>query len=88
MIGYVMVGTNNLDKSISFYDSLLELLNLKRVDTSEDYAGYASKNNPKNIEFYIFPFLMIFFSIYSPKIFFFLYFHINYIKLIYTIIII
>ena len=53
MIGYVMVGTNNLNKSILFYDSLLELLNLKRVDTSEEYAGYASKNKPDNIEFYV-----------------------------------
>ena len=46
MIGYVMVGTNDLSKSITFYDTLLDLLDLKRVDTSEDYAGYASKNNP------------------------------------------
>lgn len=53
MIGYVMVGTNDLSKSITFYDPLLDLLDLKRVDTSEDYAGYASKNNPENIEFYI-----------------------------------
>ena len=53
MIGYVMVGTNDLSKSITFYDALLDLLDLKRVDTTEDYAGYASKNNPENIEFYI-----------------------------------
>ncbi len=53
MIGYVMVGTNNLSKSITFYDALLDLLSLKRVDTTDDYAGYASKNNPENIEFYI-----------------------------------
>ena len=53
MIGYVMVGTNDLNKSIVFYDTLLDLLNLKRVDTSDEYAGYASKNNPENIEFYI-----------------------------------
>ena len=46
MIGYVMVGTNDLNKSIVFYDTLLDLLNLKRVDTSEEYAGYAPKNNP------------------------------------------
>ena len=25
MIGYVMVGTNNLDQSIKFYDELLEV---------------------------------------------------------------
>ena len=43
MIGYVMVGTNDLNKSIVFYDTLLDLLNLKRVDTSDEYAGYASK---------------------------------------------
>ena len=53
MIGYVMVGTNDLSKSIIFYDALLDLLDLKRVDTTEDYAAYASKNNPENIEFYI-----------------------------------
>uniref|UniRef100_UPI004049CF4C VOC family protein n=2 Tax=Candidatus Pelagibacter sp. TaxID=2024849 RepID=UPI004049CF4C len=53
MIGYVMVGTNDLNKSITYYDTLLDLLNLKRVDTSEEYAGYAPKNNPDNIEFYV-----------------------------------
>ena len=53
MIGYVMVGTNDLSKSITYYDALLDLLDLKRVDTSDDYAAYASKNNPENIEFYV-----------------------------------
>ena len=53
MIGYVMVGTNDLNKAIVFYDSLLELLNLIRVETAKDYAGYASKDYPKNIEFYV-----------------------------------
>ena len=53
MIGYVMVGTNDLNKSIIYYDALLDLLDLKRVDTSDDYAAYASKNNPENIEFYV-----------------------------------
>ena len=53
MIGFVMVGTNDLSKSITYYDALLDLLDLKRVDTSDEYAGYASKNNPENIEFYV-----------------------------------
>ena len=53
MIGYVMVGTNDLNKSIIYYDTLLDLLDLKRVDTSDEYAAYASKNNPENIEFYV-----------------------------------
>ena len=48
-----MVGTNDLNKSITYYDTLLDLLNLKRVDTSEEYAGYAPINNPDNIEFYV-----------------------------------
>ena len=53
MIGFVMVGTNNLNKAISFYDVLLETINLKRVVTNEKYAGYSSKDNPENIEFYV-----------------------------------
>ena len=32
MIGYVMVGTNNLDKAINFYDEVLQIINLKRKD--------------------------------------------------------
>ena len=53
MIGFVMVGTNNLNKAISFYDVLLETINLKRIVTNEKYAGYSSNENPKNIEFYV-----------------------------------
>ena len=53
MIGFVMVGTNNLNKAISFYDVLLETINLKRIVTNEIYAGYSSNENPKNIEFYV-----------------------------------
>ena len=53
MIGYVMVGTNNLDASIKFYDEILEIIGLERVETMEDdYAAYAQKGT-KNIEFYI-----------------------------------
>ena len=32
MIGYVMVGTNKLDNAIEFYDELLEVLGLTRVE--------------------------------------------------------
>ena len=48
-----MVGTNNLNKAISFYDVLLETINLKRIVTNEKYAGYSSNENPENIEFYV-----------------------------------
>ena len=53
MIGFVMVGTNNLNKAISFYDILLKTINLKRIVTNEKYAGYSSNENPENIEFYV-----------------------------------
>ena len=53
MIGFVMVGTNNLNKAISFYDVLLETINLKRIVTNEKYAGYSSNENPENIKFYV-----------------------------------
>ena len=53
MIGFVMVGTNNLDKAIKFYDTLLNTIELKRVVTNEKYAGFASKDKPTEVEFYV-----------------------------------
>ena len=53
MIGFVMVGTNNLDKSINFYDKLLNTIDFQRVVTNEKYAGYALKNKPDDVEFYV-----------------------------------
>ena len=48
-----MVGTNNLDKAINFYDTLLNTIELQRVVTNEKYAGYALKNKPDEVEFYV-----------------------------------
>ena len=53
MIGFVMVGTNNLDKATKFYDTLLDVIELKRVVTNEKYIGYASKEKSDEIEFYV-----------------------------------
>jgi len=53
MIGFVMVGTNNLDKAIKFYDTLLNTIELQRVVTNEKYAGFASKEKPAEVEFYV-----------------------------------
>ena len=53
MIGYVMVGTNNLDKAIIFYDEVLKIINLKRKDTDEVCAGYTQNNGDGSIEFYV-----------------------------------
>ena len=53
MIGFVMVGTNNLDKATKFYDTLLDVIELERVVTNEKYIGYASKEKYDEIEFYV-----------------------------------
>ena len=53
MIGYVMVGTNNLDKAIIFYDEVLNIINLTRKDTDEVCAGYTQNNGDGSIEFYV-----------------------------------
>tara|TARA_B100000029_G_scaffold303620_1_gene296402 strand:- start:2174 stop:2551 length:378 start_codon:yes stop_codon:yes gene_type:complete len=53
MIGFIMVGTNDLDKAINFYDVLLKTIDLKRTVTKERYAGYSSKNKLKDVEFYV-----------------------------------
>ena len=53
MIGYVMVGTNNLEKAIIFYDEVLKIINLTRKDTDEVCAGYTQTNGDGNIEFYV-----------------------------------
>lgn len=38
MIGYVSVGTNDLEGSCLFYDSLFEIMAAKRVYQSEDFV--------------------------------------------------
>jgi predicted lactoylglutathione lyase len=53
MIGFVMIGTNDLVKAINFYDILLQAIDLKRTVTNENYIGYSSKKNPKEIKFYV-----------------------------------
>ena len=53
MIGFVMGGTNNLDKAIKFYDTLLNTIELQRVVTNEKYAGFASKEKLAEVEFYV-----------------------------------
>ena len=48
-----MVGTNDLDKAINFYDVLLKTIDLKRSVTNDRYAGYSSNKKSKDIEFYV-----------------------------------
>ena len=53
MIGFVMIGSNDLNKATKFYDILLEVIDMKRVITNEKYIGYSSKEKPEDIEFYV-----------------------------------
>jgi catechol 2,3-dioxygenase-like lactoylglutathione lyase family enzyme len=53
MIGYVMVGTNNLDQSVKFYDELLKILNLERTEKDDVCAGYSQKGGNGKVEFYV-----------------------------------
>jgi len=46
MIGYVLFGTNDLEKSLTFYDHLLEPLNLKRGPNTERVHLYTDGNGP------------------------------------------
>ena len=48
-----MVGTNDLDKATGFYDTLLDITDLKRVEKTDTYGSYAPKSNPEAVEFYV-----------------------------------
>ena len=43
MIGFVMIGTNNLLTSSDFYEIILSPLGIVKVVTNERYIGFAKK---------------------------------------------
>ena len=51
-IGFVMVGTNDLEKSSKFYDAILIHLGMKRVTITERYIGYGLSEDD-GAKFYI-----------------------------------
>ena len=51
-IGFVMVGTNDLEKSSKLYDAILTHLKMKRVTVTERYIGYGF-NEDDGAKFYI-----------------------------------
>ena len=53
VISFVMVGTNDLEKSSKFYDSVLAHLGLKRVTITERYIGYGHSSEDSGVKFYI-----------------------------------
>jgi len=42
MIGYITLGTDNLNQDANFYDSLLELLDAKRVMQADDFIAWGT----------------------------------------------
>ena len=53
VIGFVMVGTNDLEKSSKFYDAILTHLGMKRVTITERYIGYGHSSEDSGVKFYI-----------------------------------
>ena len=48
-----MIGTNDLEKSSKFYDSILVHLGMKRVTITERYIGYGHSSEDDGVKFYI-----------------------------------
>ena len=53
IISFVMVGTNDLEKSSKFYDAIFLHIGLKKITTTERYIGYGHIDAPKDVKFYI-----------------------------------
>jgi predicted lactoylglutathione lyase len=53
MIGYVMVGTNDLQHAAEFYEKIFAPLDLIQVESNDDYVAYAPDQAPAEIEFYV-----------------------------------
>ena len=49
IISFVMVGTNDLEKSSKFYDAIFVHLGLKKVSTSERMIAYSHSNDPHEV---------------------------------------
>ena len=53
VIGFVMIGTNDLEKSSKFYDAVLAHLGLKKVTITERYIAYGHGSDDDQVKFYI-----------------------------------
>lgn len=42
MIGYIMLGTNDLDKAKAFYDALFSAIGINRLPGSEDFPAWGT----------------------------------------------
>ena len=55
VLDFVMVVSDDHQKSGDFYDAVFEPLKLKRVLKTEKYLGYAHSSNPDKVQFYVTP---------------------------------
>ena len=54
VIGFVMVGTNDLSKAGKFYDNVLIHIGLKRVNNKDErYIGYGHSKDDNEVKFYV-----------------------------------
>ena len=53
ILDFVMVGSNDHQKSGDFYDAVFEPLKLKRILKTEKYLGYAHSSDPDKVQFYV-----------------------------------
>ena len=53
MIGYVMVGTNDLTEATKFYDTILVPLGLLQAERTAIYTAYAPNGSKDAVEFYV-----------------------------------
>ena len=53
MFSFITIGTNNLEKSASFYCKILKPLKIKKVLKHHRYYGYSKVKSPKKIELYL-----------------------------------
>ena len=49
MIGWVMFGTNDLEKSTKFYNNFIEKLELVKTLDEKEFVGYAKKDEPEKV---------------------------------------
>ncbi len=53
ILDFVMVGSNDYEKSSEFYDAVLEPLKLKKTVTTKKYIGYAHSGELDKVQFYV-----------------------------------
>jgi predicted lactoylglutathione lyase len=53
MFSFITIGTNNLKNSKTFYDELLQSINIKNVLETDRYIGYAKNSSLNKVEFYL-----------------------------------